>query len=815
MLQFLKVAACIMLTTSALAQSIRGNVRDAASKQALTGATVQVENTNTVAVTDGQGSFSITVPGKGKHTLIVKFLGYETQRLTLDRDQLTELNIELKEGFILTDEVVIRSTRADEKSPTTYFNLDKKTLEKQNYGQDLPFVLNWTPSLVTTSDAGAGIGYTGVRIRGSDATRVNVTINGIPYNDSESQGTFWVNMPDITSSVQSIQIQRGVGTSTNGGSSFGGSINLQTNTKHEKAHAELVNSFGSFGTRRHTLGFGTGLIKNKFTLDGRLSRIASDGFIDRASSDLRSYFASAAYYGKSTIVKALAFGGKERTYQSWYGVPESRLNNDVEAMEQTVSNEGWNEEQRQNLLNSNSRTFNPYTYENQVDDYGQYHYQLHVSQQLSSSLTANAALHYTKGKGFYEEYRYDDDFENYGLSSPVIDGTPVEYSDIIRRRWLENDFYGTTYSLSYDKNELNVVVGGAWNRYVGDHFGQVLWSAVPNAPAGHQYYFNVGDKHDFNSYAKVNYQVSMRLNAYLDLQYRGISYKASGKENKQFDFLVDETFNFFNPKAGFTYDLLEGNHLYASVAFANREPVRDDFVDNPGATPKHESMTNLEVGYRKTTDKILLNANFYYMDYFNQLVLTGALNDVGANIRTNVDRSYRSGIELEGTFQLSPKFNWSANLTVSQNKIRSFTEVVYDYGINWDEYNEIRNRYTDTDISFSPSLIAGSVFSYLPFPKAEISLLSKYVGKQYLDNTSNDERSMDAYLINDIRLSYVWTPSFVNEITFSLLVNNIFNEEYESNGYTWGYQGGGAAFRENYYYPQAGTNFLAMLAIKI
>lgn len=799
----------MMLTTSALAQNIRGSVHDAASKQALTGATVQVENTNTVAVTDEQGLFSITVPAKGKHILIVKFLGYETQRVAIEGTQTNELNIVLKEGFVLTDEVVIRSTRADVKSPTTFLNVEKPTLEKQNFGQDLPFVLNWTPSVVTTSDAGAGIGYTGLRIRGSDATRINVTINGIPYNDSESQGTFWVNMPDISSSTQSIQIQRGVGTSTNGGSSFGGSINLQTDARNEKPHAELINSFGSFGSRRHTLGFGTGLIKNKIAIDGRLSQIASDGFIDRASSDLRSYYFSGAYYGKNTIIKALAFGGQERTYQSWYGVPASRLNNDVEAMEQTVLNEGWNEEQRQNLLNSNSRTFNPYTYENQVDDYGQYHYQLHVSQQISSSLTGNIAIHYTKGSGFYEEYRYDDDFENYGLSNPIVDGVPVESSDMIRRRWLDNDFYGTTYSLAYDQNEWNLVFGGAWNRYVGDHFGEVLWSAVPNVPSGYQYYFNIGDKHDFTTFLKANYQVTTQLNAYLDLQYRGVSYKASGKENKQFDFLVNESYNFFNPKAGLTYAFNEGSQVYASVALANREPVRDDFVDNPGATPQHENMTNLEMGYRKTTRTLMLYANFYYMNYSNQLVLTGALNDVGANIRTNVDKSHRAGIEVEGTLKISSKFNWSANLTLSENKIENFTEVVYDDG------NAVSNAYKNTDISFSPNTIAGSIFSYTPFAKAEVSLLTKYVGRQYLDNTSNKERSIDAYLINDIRVSYVWTPSFVKEITVSLLVNNIFNEEYESNGYTWGYQSGGTAFRENYYYPQAGTNFLAMLAIKI
>lgn len=812
----LKVAALLLvLTTSAYAQSFRGLVRDIKTKQVLIGATIQLQDSKRYFVTNEQGYFWVDKLPEGQHTFVIKFLGYEDLTRQVDYKNGNTEVFDLKESFVLTDEVIIRSTRADENSPTTFTNIDKRSLEKQNFGQDIPFVLNWTPSLVTTSDAGAGVGYTGVRIRGSDGTRINVTINGIPYNDSESQGTFWVNMPDIASSTQSVQIQRGVGTSTNGGSAFGASINLETNGKQEAAHAELLNSFGSFGTRRHTLGFGTGLLKNKFSFDGRLSQIVSDGFIDRASSDLKSYYFSGAYYANKTIVRALAFGGNERTYQSWYGVPESRLNNDVDAMETTVSNEGWNAAQRDNLFNSNSRTFNPYTYENQVDDYAQYHHQLHVSQQLSPALTANISFHYTRGKGFYEEYRYDEDFEDYGLSPAIVNGNLVESSDIIRRRWLDNHFYGATYSLSYDVEKLSLVWGGAWNRYVGDHFGEILSSAVPNVPAGYRYYFNIGDKHDFNSFIKTNYQLTDKVNAYIDLQYRGVSYKTSGKENDQFDFVVDEDFNFFNPKAGLQISLREREQVYASFAIANKEPVRNDFVDNLGATPRHENLKNIELGYRYANDKLMLNVNYYYMHYRDQLVLTGALNDVGSGIRTNVGRSYRTGIELEFGYQLSNKFRWNANATFSQNKILDFNEVLYDYGVNYDEYNEVINTYKNTDISFSPNVIAGSVFAYAPFTNAEVSLLTKYVGKQYLDNTSNEQRRIDAFFVNDIRLTYTWRPTFVKEIGFSLLVNNILNAEYESNGFTYGYLGGGQTFRENFYYPQAGTNFLALISIKL
>jgi iron complex outermembrane recepter protein len=816
MLKSINSLACIMLCTSAWAQTIRGTVRDGNNKELLIGATVEVENNNRFTVTNDQGVFTIEKISKGNYTLLVKFLGYETLRKPVEVNQegLT-IDIELTEGFMLTDEVIIRSTRADDVSPTTFKNIDKRTLEKQNFGQDLPFVLNWTPSLVTTSDAGAGIGYTGVRIRGSDATRINVTINGIPYNDSESQGTFWVNLPDITSSTQSIQVQRGVGTSTNGGSAFGASINLQTSSKNENPYAEIVNSVGSFNTRRHTISLGSGLLNKHWVIDGRLSKIVSDGFIDRASSDLESFYFSSGYYNKKTILKAVVFGGQERTYQSWYGVPESRLRNDPDAMMTTAINEGWNDEQTANLLNSNSRTFNPYLYPNQVDNYNQQHYQLHFTQQLTENLTGNTSLHYTKGWGYFEEFRYDDQLSRYGLSPIVIGDSTIESTDLIRRRWLDNDFYGVTYSLTYEKSNYNAVLGGAWNRYVGDHFGEIIWAQVINVPHEYQYYFNKGDKHDFTIYLKNTYAITEKLTGFVDLQYRSIIYKANGNDNRQLPVFIDAEYHFFNPKAGLTYSLNQQDQAYASFAVANREPVRDDFVDNPGRTPKHETLHNLEAGYRATRGDLRLNVNYYLMNYRNQLVLTGAVNDVGASVRTNVDESYRTGIETDVQWQISQRFAWNANLTLSQNKIKKFSEVIYDYGSNFDEFNEIKTEHIDSDISFSPSVVAGSVASFIPFANAEVSFMTKYVGRQFLDNTSIESRSIDGYWVNDLRVSYSWKPSFVKELSFSLLVNNIFNEEYESNGFTYGYMGGGQTFRENFYYPQAGTNFLAMISLKL
>jgi iron complex outermembrane receptor protein len=812
---FLAGLALISAEVYAQHRTLTGLVRDAKTSQPLTGATVQLENQNKFAVTDDAGKFQLEDVAPGHYTLLVKFLGFADQTQGVDFPEQSNVVIELEESARITDEVVVYATRANDKTPATFTNINRQSIQKQNFGQDLPFLLNWTPSVVTTSDAGTGVGYTGIRIRGSDATRVNVTINGIPYNDSESLGTFWVDVPDIASSSQSIQIQRGVGTSTNGAGAFGATINLQTNTRNDLPHAEIINSYGSFNTHRHTLGFGSGLLNNHWVIDGRVSKIQSDGYIDRASSDLSSYYFSTGFYAGNTMIKAIMFGGKERTYQSWYGVPQSRLDNDVEAMLTTAANEGWNEQQTANLLQSNSRTFNPYTYKDQVDDYRQDHYQLHFSQRFSSAFTGNISFHYTPGKGYYEEYRYGDKLANYGLNPIVIGDSTITSSDLVRRRWLNNKFYGFTYAFQYDQDRVNMVLGGGYNRYDGDHYGEIIWSQIAVQPPGYRYYFNNGDKRDFNVYLKTNYQFSERLNGYVDLQYRKISYAVGGIENEQNPVHVDVTYNFFNPKAGVVYAIASNKQWYASYSVANREPVRDDFVNAPsGETPRHETLHNLETGLRLSGKSYALNINYYLMDYKNQLVLTGQLNDVGASLRTNVDKSYRTGVELEGMIKIVSNLTWNANLTVSRNKISSFKEILYDYGSNYDAYTETVRAHKNTDISFSPNIIAGSSLTYRIVKNIELTFLSKYVGRQYLDNTSNKSRSIDPYVVNDLRLTYSIQPTFIKEIRVSLLVNNVLGEKYESNGYTWGYLGGGMEFRENYYFPQARRNFLAMVTLR-
>jgi iron complex outermembrane receptor protein len=723
---------------------------------------------------------------------------------------------EIKKDSIKTknlEEIVISSTRAGKFTPVAYHNVKKKELEARNLGQDIPFMLNMTPSLVSTSDAGTGIGYTGLWIRGSDPTRVNITINGIPYNDPESHGTFWVNLQDFGSALNSIQIQRGVGTSTNGSAAFGASVNLETSVMSQEAFTEINNTIGSFGTRKHNIIINSGLIDGKFSFEGKLAKIASDGFIDRATSDLQSYFLTGSYVGKNTFIKALAFGGKEITYQSWYGTPEAVIKNDKIGIQRVIDNNFLSGDLANNLLND-GRTFNWYTYDNEVDNYNQDHYQLHISQIVNSNWTFNTSIHYTKGGGYFEQFRASDDLSDYGLSNVEIGSEPITESDIIRRRWLDNDFYGFTYGINYENSKVKAVLGGGYNYYDGDHFGEVIWAQyASNGNIRHRYYDNVGTKKDFNTYLKVNYQLNDKINLFGDAQIRKVDYITKGIDNDLRNIDLGDEFTFFNPKVGFTYTLNNTSNIYASYSIGNREPNRNDFLDSP-IVPKHETLRDLEIGYKLNTQKYAIAANFFHMNYKNQLVLTGELNDVGSSIRTNVDKSHRTGIELTGGIQIIEQLNWTANLTFSQNKISDFNEVLYDYGAIFDEYNVINNGYKDTDIAYSPNVIANSTIAYQPIDILNISLLTRYVGEQFLDNTSNSTRKIDGYFVNDLQIGLNFKTDLIKEIGISLLINNILDHEYESNGYTFGYFAGNFDGRENYLYPQAGRNILAALKLR-
>lgn len=788
------------MSTNLIAQTITGAVSDAQTGEPLAGANiVQLETSNGVSV-DEDGQFSLALVDDGPSSIKVTFVGYQTKVINIEEKDTT-LEIILEPNTIKSNEIFVEALRVDEGSPMAFENISRTDIESKNMGQDMPYMISSTPSVTTTSDAGAGIGYTSMRIRGVDQGRINVTVNGIPINDAESHGVFWVNMPDLASSVENIQVQRGVGTSTNGAAAFGATMNIQTSQMRPEAFGEVNTSIGSFNTRKANVKLGSGLMENGWQFEGRLSKIESDGYIDRAFSDLKSFYLSAAKHGDRSLLRADVFSGREQTYHAWYGVPESRLE-------------------------SGDRTYNPAgtekpdePYEDQTDNYQQDHYQLHYSYQLADNWNANASLHYTYGRGFYEEYKADQALNEYELDPIVFGQDTVSESDLVRQQWLDNHFYGTVFSTEYQQdNNWSITLGGGYNEYTGDHFGEVVWAEYyGSTDIEDRYYFNDALKTDFNTYLKGKYFITDNLSAFADAQIRYITYEFQGKDRQpapgggQQVVNVQQTdrLTFFNPKAGLTYNLEENHRAYASLSIGNKEPTRDEYVNStPENRPKHETLYDWEAGYKGTFDRFFIGANVYYMDYKNQLILTGEINDVGANIRQNVPDSYRTGIELQAGVQLLPSFEWSGNATLSRSKIEEYTQ----YLDNFDTGQQVAQTYTDTDISFSPDFIGNST---LQFNKAKFTaeLNSKYVSRQYLDNTQSVSRSLDPYFVNDLRFAYNWntTPLFQN-IKVTIQVNNVFNEMYESNGYTFGYISGGEQQYFNYYYPQAGRNFLLQLS---
>lgn len=804
----LLITSCLF--TNAFAQElIQGKITDAESGNGLVGATVRLENTYQATSTNQNGEFNLRSKASEGH-LIVSFIGYETDTISFTSGE----NIEhpLNKKTYQTEEVIISATRAGAEIPSTASNISSEEIEDLNLGQDLPYLMQQSPSLVTYSDAGAGVGYTGLRIRGSDASRINVTINGVPLNDAESHGVFWVNMPDFASSLESIQIQRGLGTSTNGAAAFGATINLESTALNQKSYGEINNSFGSFNTRKHTVKVGSGLINDHFVFESRLSKIASDGYIDRAGSDLQSYYLSGAYYGEKTTIKAISFGGKERTYQSWYGTPESRFFDDREGMIEHAINEGMPDYRRDNLLNS-GRSYNYYLYEDQVDNYNQDHYQLHFSRQFSKNLNLNLSLHYTKGRGYFEEFKDDENFSNYGLDPVILTADTINSTDLVRRRWLDNDFYGFTFSSIYGVGKkLNFTLGGGLNQYVGDHFGEIIWAEyASNSFIEEEYYFNDAVKTDGNVYLKTFYRINNKWDAFADLQLRGILYETKGVDNDQRNIDIDREFQFFNPKLGLNYKPNSSWTVSLFSGIGHREPNRADLVDQAaGLANEAERMYNTELGIEKRARSYLLSANFYYMLYDNQLVQTGELNDVGSPFRQNVENSYRRGVELQAAYQFNKKIGLSANATFSENKIENFNSVLYDYTNGFDVINA---ELGTTDIAFSPEVLLNGQLTYRPFKGFEMAWLSNYVGDQCLDNTSNEDRKLEAYLVNNIRLEYSFKTKLVKQIQLQLLVNNVFSEDYAANGYTYSYVFG-SRITENFYYPQAFRNYLLGLNLR-
>lgn len=819
----------VLLTLQVAAQQeINGRVVDQKSGEAVEDAYVAAFSGEKLvggASTDKRGYFNLELREGKAVSLSVSHVAYETYRMQLNPDSLQNMRIEMVPIVQVTDEAVVKSTRVDKDRPGTQTTISKKELERSNLGQDMPYLLNLVPGAVVNSDAGAGIGYTGIRIRGVDPTRINVTINGIPVNDAESQGVFWVNMPDFASSTQNIQVQRGAGTSTNGAAAFGATINLQTNSVRKDPYAELNYGIGvlknnwstpnwngwNLNTRKQNIQFGTGLLNNGWSFEGRLSSIRSDGFIDRSRSDLKSWFMSGAHYGKRSVFKVNVFAGHEVTYQAWNGIPEPKVfGNEAELKEYYFMDDSAR------LAESGDRTYNAYTYEREVDDYRQEHIHLHYSYRITSALTGNISLHQTLGKGFYEQYRYGEDLADYGLDPVVTGSDTTTQTDLIRRRWLDNWFRGVVYSLNYQGDRLQASLGGAWNTYHGKHFGEIIWARfASNSEIRDHYYDDNAIKADFNLYGKVSYEITPSLSAYLDMQYRQVDYSFLGFDasGNPADQVVH--YHFVNPKAGAQYYLNTNSRLFLTYSRANREPVRNDFVSStPNTRPKPETLDDFELGYETGNRKQRLQVVAYAMLYTDQLILTGQVNDVGAYTRTNVDKSSRLGLEVEYSWNLLSWLQWNATLALSRNKTVEFTEYVDEYDASFNYLGQKSITYKNSDLAFSPAVVASSMFRFKLPMGVDLDWIAKYVSRQYLDNSQSEERSLRPFFVNDLRLTLVKKKLLMSrELRFSVQANNVLNTAYEPNGYTFGWYMGSQRFNYNYLFPQAGTNFLAQLTL--
>jgi iron complex outermembrane receptor protein len=812
MRQIFSTAFMLFLVMSVFGQhTIKGKVLDEKGNS-LAGATVTVQNSSLGKTTDKNGSFLFDGLSKTHYTIKTSYLGFETTVVQANVD--SEIVVILKSTSVSIDEITVTSLRANDKSPMAYTNLSKETLAKTNIGQDIPYLLSQTPSLVVSSDAGTGIGYTGFRIRGTDAARINVTINGIPYNDPDEQGAYWVDLPDFTSSVQSIQVQRGVGTSTNGAGAFGANINLQTDNYSPKASAESNVTIGSFNTLKATLKASTGLINGHWAIDTRLSSVKSDGYIERGWVRMKSYFVQAGYYSEKTTVKFVTFGGTEHTYHAWDGVPKDSL------------------ETHPNYnpcgFMGNDANGNPLYYQNQTDNYTQTHYQLIGVHSFSSAFNITGALHYTRGDGYYEEYKQDQTLKNYALTPFVLnDSTTIKKSDLVRQKIMGNDFAGAVFSLNYQKDNLQLQLGGAANRYWGQHWGDVTWvkNYIGNILPITEYYRSKVTKTDINVYLKSNYDITKQLNVYGDLQYRQVDYKLKGTNDQWDDAInamqkldVDKHFKFFNPKVGLFYRPNSNNDLFASFAVAHREPTRTNYTDGSANTwPTHETLYDTELGYKFHNQLLSVGANLYWMSYRNQLVLTGKINDIGEMLTENIDKSYRAGIELTGSVAPCNWFRWDASVTLSKNQITNFKEYVDIYDdVNW--LGQQTNSLGNTPIAFSPELTGKSMLTFMQ-SGFEIGLQSLYTGKQYIDNTGSNDRSLAAYFVNNLRLSYELPVAGLRGIGFTVLVNNLLDKKYISNAWVYSsYYHPDATTNDRYeefgFYPQAGRNILASVSIK-
>lgn len=787
--------------------TVGGRITDS-NGNPLVGATLLVENTLLGVSSGKDGSFVINRLKSGNYTLVVSYMGYDTKKVDVTVSDNVYVNITLNESSLMCEEVVVSATRASTRMPIAQSTMDKETVRASNTGFDVPYLLEMLPSVVATSEGGTGIGNTTLRIRGTDHTRINVTINGIPLNDAESQGVYWVDLPDFASSVDNVQVQRGVGTSTNGAAAFGATVNFQTVTLNPEPFAAVDLFAGSYNTQKISGRVGTGLVNGKFSFEGRYSQLRSDGYIERAGSNHKSMFFTGAWHGAKSLVRFNVIHGEEHTAITWEGTPDYMMS----------VNRRYNLAGEYKDGDGNTRY-----YEDQKDNYWQTHYQLISSHSFNNYLTMNATLHFTDGEGYYEEYKEDRALKKYGLPNAIIGTELIDTSDFIHQKWMDNVFYGAISSLNYSKGSLEIALGGGWNRHDGDHFGKILWAQYNTGlPKNHEWYINNGLKTDWNFFAKSTWQVSDNINIFADVQYRGVSYKLKGLDSDVADIDQDHNWTFFNPKTGAVIKFLSSHEVYCSFGIANREPARSDLKDGQkygdDYIPKPERLYDWELGYKFKHSMFAFNANFYYMLYKDQLVLTGELTDVGYAKMDNVPSSYRTGAELIFGIQPVRWLKVDVNTTLSKNIIKDYTNyaILTDkpYG---DETGLTVPEYVGrTTISYSPSVIAGGKLSVMPTNGLTLSWIAKFVGKQYLDNTENSGRMLDSYLVNNFSVDYRFKTKGVKTVYVQGLVNNILNNEYSANAWVYRtlYQSGDPEYVGIGYYPQAPINFALKLGVE-
>ena len=806
------IIIAVLMPLNLLAQfNISGKVIDKENHDILIGAHVSLNELNLITVTDENGNFRFENIKEGTYTLEATYLGFKTYSTDIKVTKDTKMNIAMIMNSLMEDEVIVTASRVGEKTPLTYSEISSEELKRSNQGADLPFLLQNTPSVVVTSDAGAGVGYTGMRIRGSDLTRINVTLNGIPVNDAESNLVYFVDLPDLASSVDNIQIQRGVGNSSNGAAAFGASINIKTDEQTTEPFARLSSTFGSFNTLKNTINFSSGRNNNGFNFNGRISKINSDGYIDRAYSDLFSYQLSASWSDENDFFKFMIMNGKEETYQAWNGTPKDSL-----ATNPTFNPSGMMYDKDGNFIGY---------YENEIDKYDQSYYQLHYAHSFSQNMTLTASAFLTTGKGYYENYKNDKSFSSYGLPSFVIGDTVIESVNLIQQKWLDNKYYGFNIAMNHKVGRFDLNYGGSLNRYDGDHFGIINWAEY-GVPLNYRWYENTGNKQYYNAFISANYELNRHLNLFAEMQYRHINYSIDGIHDDLNDVTQQHLFNFWNPKGGIFYSINDNNSAYFSVAYSNREPNRDIYTDADEIQRErvtHEKLIDYELGYSHRNRKMALNTNIFYMDYKDQLVMTGEINNVGNTIMTNVDKSYRLGLEGSAAFQFNRYFALDFNFALSQNKILNYVDYVDNYDADWNYLGQIENNIgTDaachvptTDISFSPNIVGGLNFKVTPINHLDIVFQEKYVGRQYIDNTSTLSRSLDPYFVSNVNINYEWKQTLFRDLNFNLSVNNIFNSKYCSNAWVYKAIVGGEEYIEDGYFSQAGINFMLSVIVGI